>query len=349
MTRLLLLPFALFGVLLLTIAAFGVAANHPLPALVFLGGGAVALAIAQSRRGEPKAPATLETPEAAPETRGTLEQRGFMPAFLVRLLGRRPRAEQGAEVPIMVPLGTTENGEQWFDVAKSPHVLIGGATGSGKSVFLNTLIATATAQHTPKTLGVVLIDPKRVELARFRNLPHVLGYADEKPQALALLERVVNTMDARYRRMEGEQRIIDHRILVVLDEFADLTLPLSRDKAERDLSDNIAAVLARLLALGRAAGIHVVFATQRPDRRVVDGLIKANAPTRIAFAVANSVESRIILDSAGAEALPGKGAGLVASPLIPNPKTPGKPVRFQGLLVPDDVLRKYVLAASSGL
>ena len=228
----------------------------------------------------------------------------------------------------------------------SRHVVaVDGIDGSGKSTFLHSLIVTATALRTPYALRLVLIDPKRVELNRYRRLPHVGAYASENADAGRILGQVAAEMDRRYKGMEhhGIRDISgtrEPRILVVIDEFTDLVLTTRRTPNE------VEPVLCRLLALGRAAGIHVVLATQRPDRSVVTGLIKANAPCRIAFQSSNSIESRIVLDCKGAETLPGKGTGLIVCSQIQNTAKPGQPVRFQGYRLPDSEIDTYVVGRS---
>ena len=243
----------------------------------------------------------------------------------------------------------TANGRVWLDIAKAPHALVAGATGSGKSVFLNTLLATATTARTPLELNVALIDPKRVELRRYANLPHVFAHATEKPEAYRVLSRIADTMDQRYEWMErdGHKDAAGryYRVLVVIDEFADLVIPHNKTTAEKQLSEDLNAVIARLVALGRAAGIHVVLATQTPRANVITGLIKGNVPMRIAFRTSNKTESRIILDANGAEALPGKGRGLILTPQVTNHDKPGTPVEFQGLMVSERVLQAHTASA----
>lgn len=248
--------------------------------------------------------------------------------------GLLARVVRGLSDTVAIPLvyGLTEAGKLLSgDLTKAPHVLVGGATGSGKSVWLDTLIRTIAASRPADAVRLLFIDPKRVELARFASLPHTAGVATEKPEAADMLARLCNTMDERYERLQAQGlRSIDGtgdpRIVCVIDEFADLILPHDRTAAQRKQSETLRGYLSRLLALGRAAGIHMVLATQRPDARVVDGLMKANAPTRIAFRVASGLESRIVLDQKGAEALPGLGHALART-------ADGTILRFRGIML----------------
>lgn len=279
-------------------------------------------------------------------TRSRHEGKPEFPMDVARLVSTRDEAARDYDLPIV--LGNVKDGDapttrtKWIDLARAPHVLVGGSTGSGKSVFLTNAIVTATACMTPDRLRLALIDPKRVEFSVFKDMPHTVAHVSEVTEARGVLLSVIAEMERRYKVMEqvGMRDIGDTepRIMVVIDEFADLVLTTRRTENE------VEPLLARLLALGRAAGIHVILATQRPDAKVVTGLIKANAPTRVAFRTANAVESRIILDTKGAETLPGKGAGLVLSHQVPGG---GKPVPFQGTYLTDAVVDGYVAAASA--
>jgi hypothetical protein len=284
------------------------------------------------RRSEPSSEEGDEggRPEIAPER----------PAFLRPWL---PSLPSGVGLPVI--LGDVGGRAKWLDLATAPHVLVGGSTGSGKSVFLASAIVSATALRSPDELRLLLIDPKRVELSRFRRLPHVEGHATDNAGALRLLRAAEAEMDRRYRGLEalGARDVSatgEPRVLVVIDEYADLIL------SGRKTPDDAEPTLVRLLSLGRAAGVHVILATQRPDRTVVTGLIKANCGTVIAFRVPSVTNSRIILDARGAEALRGAGDGMIVCPQLSNADKPGNPVRFQGYKIPDNEIDAYIGAFS---
>ncbi len=211
------------------------------------------------------------------------------------------------------------------DLAEMPHLLVAGSTGSGKSVFMNTLIGSLIARHTAATLRLVMIDPKMVEMAAYNGLPHMACpvITDPQVEAKQVLDQLVVEMDDRYRRMravgarniEGFNDIVKAKrkseflefegrwapmpfVVLIIDELADMMMLLGKD-AE--------APITRLAQKARACGIHMVIATQRPSADVVTGLIKANFPTRVAFRVMSGIDSRTILDQSGAETLLGKG------------------------------------------
>jgi S-DNA-T family DNA segregation ATPase FtsK/SpoIIIE len=212
------------------------------------------------------------------------------------------------------------------DLTAMPHLLIAGTTGSGKSVCVNAIISCLLLQNTPEQLKFVMVDPKRVELTYFNGVPHLLApVVVDLERVVPALQWVSKEMDRRYQLFakEGVRNVADynqrmghiqqpemHYIVVVIDELADLMM-LAPDETER--------VITRLAQLARATGIHLVIATQRPSVDVVTGLIKANFPARVAFAVASSVDSRVILDQPGAERLLGRGDMLFQSPDAPAP------------------------------
>jgi S-DNA-T family DNA segregation ATPase FtsK/SpoIIIE len=231
---------------------------------------------------------------------------------------------------------------QAVDLAKMPHLLIAGATGSGKSVMVNALITSLLCNAAPDDVRMILMDLKRVELASYNGLPHLMvPVLTEPSQAKAALKWAVNEMEGRYRRFAGASaRNIkgyndsradpDDRmpyIVIVVDELADLMM--REGKAVED-------PIVRLAQKARATGIHMVLATQRPSVNVVTGLIKANFPSRIAFAMASQIDSRTILDAPGAEDLIGRGDMLYQPSDLP------RPMRLQGVFVSDHEIGRIV-------
>ena len=231
---------------------------------------------------------------------------------------------------------------QAVDLAKMPHLLIAGATGSGKSVMVNALITSLLCEATPHDVRMILMDLKRVELAAYNGLPHLLVPVITEPErAKAALKWAVNEMEARYRRLAGaaarnirsfnETRVDPEDrmpyIVVVIDELADLMMREGK---------NVEDPIVRLAQKARATGIHMVLATQRPSVNVVTGLIKANFPSRIAFAMASQIDSRTILDTPGAEDLIGRGDMLYQPSDLP------RPMRLQGVFVSDPEIARVV-------
>lgn len=238
--------------------------------------------------------------------------------------------------PLAIALGQGVDGTPVAaDLASMPHLLIAGTTGSGKSVCVNTIIASLLLRNSPDRVKLIMVDPKRVELTGYNGIPHLVApVVVELERIVSVLKWVTREMDERYRRfaLASARNIEDYNkhlpsgdpvmpyIVVIIDELADLMM-LAPDETEK--------VITRLAALARATGIHLVIATQRPSVDVVTGLIKANFPARIAFAVAGGVDSRVILDQPGAERLLGRGDMLYMSGDAPAP------VRLQGVYVSD--------------
>lgn len=229
------------------------------------------------------------------------------------------------------------------DLENMPHLLIAGTTGSGKSVCVNAILTCLLLHNTPDDLRLVLVDPKRVELSGYNGIPHLLApVVVEMDRVVGTLQWMAREMDRRYHQFAqiGARNIHDYNarmklqggkklpyLVIVVDELADLMM-IAPEETER--------VITRLAQLARATGIHLILATQRPSVDVVTGLIKANFPARIAFAVASGVDSRVILDQPGAERLLGRGDMLYQAPDAPSP------VRLQGVFVSDAEIQRLV-------
>lgn len=251
--------------------------------------------------------------------------------------------KQGA--PLTVALGRDVSGNPLIaDLSRMPHLLIAGATGSGKSVCITSIAACFAMNNSPEELRMVMIDSKMVELIRFNGLPHLYGKVETNlNRIMGVLRWVVVEMEHRYRLLESAHtRDLDTynrkmtrkaegqplpRIVVLIDELADLMMS-APDQTEHNL--------VRLAQMARATGIHLVVATQRPSTDVVTGLIKANFPARLAFAVASGTDSRVILDYTGAESLLGRGDMLFLNPEV------GNPVRAQGVLITDMEIERII-------
>ena len=252
---------------------------------------------------------------------------------------------QRLNTPLAIALGRdVSGGAVAADLGKMPHLLIAGTTGSGKSVSIASIVTCLAVNNTPDDLRLVLIDPKMVELVRFNGLPHLFGKVEtDLDRITGVLRWVTREMDRRYKLFEtvgarnlesysakigkksGAERL--PRIVVLIDELADLMMR-APDETER--------TVVRLAQMARATGIHLVVATQRPSTDIVTGLIKANFPARISFAVTSSIDSRVILDTVGAESLLGHGDMLYL-----NPET-STPLRVQGCFVSDREIDRIV-------
>ncbi len=249
------------------------------------------------------------------------------------------------DAPLAVALGRDVSGQPVVaDLSRMPHLLIAGTTGSGKSVCIAALTTCLVMNNTPEDLRLIMIDAKKVELIRFNGLPHMYGKVETDLQRiLGVLRWAVVEMEHRYKLLEAAkardiaaynrklQRRKDvfplPRIVIMIDELADLMM---------SASDQTEASLVRLAQMARATGIHLVVATQRPSTDVVTGLIKANFPARLSFAVASGVDSRVILDLPGAENLLGHGDMLWLNPEV------GSPVRAQGVMVTDQEVERVI-------
>ena len=251
-----------------------------------------------------------------------------------------------AKMKVPVILGKDIEGEpQIIDLVKTPHLLIAGATGAGKSVCVNSIILSILYKRSPREVKLILIDPKIVELKLYNDIPHLLTPVITEPKkAFQALQYCLCEMERRYALLDGmgvrditnynkrieERHIATEKlpyIVVVIDEFADLMATTGRE---------LESTISRLAAMSRAIGIHIVLATQRPSIDVITGLIKANIPSRIAFMVASKTDSRIIIDQVGAEKLLGRGDMLYASAVDPFP------IRIQGTFISDNEVENVV-------
>jgi len=264
---------------------------------------------------------------------------------LVSLRGILESSEMRKASALALPLGrNTAGAAVVMDLTKAPHMLIAGATGSGKSVCINTIITGLLMQHGPESLRFVMVDPKMVELPGYNGIPHLYGKViTDVEQVMGALTWLLIQMDDRYqlfrdlgvrnidaynasiRKQKGGQPL--PYIVLVIDELADLMMTAAED---------IERQICRLAQMARATGIHLVLATQRPSTDVITGLIKANFPTRIAFAVTSQIDSRVILDTPGAERLLGRGDMLLMRPDL------GKLQRVQGCFVADEEISHVV-------
>lgn len=271
----------------------------------------------------------IEVPNPTPDLvmlRGVMESEDFT------------KLRDEANLPIA--LGKSTGGETVLvDLAKMPHLLIAGATGSGKSVCINTIVSCLIMEKSPAEMRLLLVDPKRVELTPYNGIPHLLTpVVVETDQVVALLKGLIREMMGRYRLMEerGVRNIDAYNskmtekmpyVVLAVDELADLMMSASFDVEQS---------LCRLAQLGRATGIHLIVATQRPSVDVVTGLIKANFPSRLSFGVASQIDSRTILDTVGAEKLLGRGDMLYLA------VDSSRPERVQGVFISDTEIESLV-------
>jgi S-DNA-T family DNA segregation ATPase FtsK/SpoIIIE len=261
----------------------------------------------------------------------------------VRLHGiLESKSWQNTHEPLSFAIGRDISGDAVIgELNKMPHVLIAGQTGSGKSIMINSLLASLLFRNTPSDLKLILVDPKQVEMAPYNDIPHLLTPVITEPEkCISALKWAVNEMERRYdllaeeklrdiksynARMRSASQASMPYIVIVIDELADLMMMAARD---------VEALIVRLAQKARAVGVHLVLATQRPSVDVITGLIKANIPARIAFTVTSQVDSRTILDQIGAEKLLGAGDMLLSTPSM------SKPRRVQGALVTDNEITK---------
>lgn len=261
-------------------------------------------------------------------------------AAVVRLGSMLLYPEFAKADPLTFALGRNVQGEPVFvNIAKMPHMLIAGATGSGKSITIQTLILSLLYKNSPDQLKFIMVDPKRVELSIYNGLPHLIApVVTDNKKAIGALRWVIQEMDRRYILLQeaGSRDIKSYNkgnkdqlpfIVVVIDEMADLMTTFGRE---------VEGSIVRLAQMARATGIHLVLSTQRPSVEVITGLIKANITGRIALQVASQIDSRTILDTAGAEKLLGSGDSLLQSAEL------SKPLRVQGSYVTEEELKKVI-------
>jgi S-DNA-T family DNA segregation ATPase FtsK/SpoIIIE len=245
----------------------------------------------------------------------------------------------GNRSPLPIGIGQDISGDSMVaSLDKMPHVLVAGQTGSGKSIMINSLLCSLLYRNSPSDMKLILVDPKQVELNLYNDIPHLLTPVITQPEkCISALKWAVAEMERRYSTLaeKGKRNIAEFNalkneeempyIVIVIDELADLMMVAARD---------VESLIVRLAQKARATGIHLVLATQRPSVDVITGLIKANIPARIAFTTTSQVDSRTILDQAGAEKLLGKGDMLFTTPDI------SKPRRIQGVLIEEKEVKQ---------
>ena len=278
-----------------------------------------------------------------------LPNKNVSPVKIKEILGNIPAKDMDSK--LLVSLGKDIMGRvKTADISKMPHLLVAGSTGSGKSVCINSFIASILMRYRPDEVKLVLVDPKKVELSNYNGVPHLLcPVVNDPKKANATLQKIVAEMDKRYdifseynvKNISGYNEYVEKEnkkphdmplkkmpyIIVIIDELADLMLV-----ASKEVEDSI----MRITQMARAAGIHLIVATQRPSTDVITGVVKANIPSRISFAVSSQIDSRTILDMAGAEKLLGRGDMLYL------PMGENAPVRIQGCYISDSEIEKVI-------
>lgn len=294
----------------------------------------------------------IEAPIPGKTTIGIeIPNQNIIPVSMWEIMDAMSKDKKYDNSKLAAPLGRDIMGRvKYVEINKTPHMLVAGATGSGKSVCINNIILSVLMRTTPDEVKMVLVDPKKVEFNVYDNLPHLLMPVVTDPKkASAALQKIVEKMDDRYETFKNSEtknittynEYIEKKlkkdpncgekkmpyILVVIDELADLMLVAAKEVEES---------IMRITQLARAAGIHLIVATQRPSTDVITGVVKSNIPTRISFTVSSSIDSRTILDMIGAEKLLGKGDMLY------KPMDDNTPTRIQGSFVSDDEIKRVV-------
>lgn len=293
----------------------------------------------------------IQAPIPGKKTVGVeLPNKSIMAVAVREILEAVPKTKENSK--LLVALGKSIMGNPvWCEIDKTPHLLVAGSTGSGKSVCINSMITSLLMRTRPEEVKLVLVDPKKVELSMYNGVPHLLTPVVTDPKkANIVLQKIVKIMEDRYdlfeasktKNIAGYNAYIDKKneilpedekinrlpyIVVIIDELADLMLV-----AAKEVEDSI----MRITQMARAAGIHLIVATQRPSTDVITGVVKANIPSRISFAVSSSIDSRTILDMSGAEKLLGKGDMLFL------PQGESIPTRVQGTFISDDEIKAVV-------
>jgi len=291
----------------------------------------------------------IEAPIPGKNTIGVeIPNQNIAPVRIKEVLGNIPNSQSNAKV--LVSLGKDIMGRvQTADITKMPHLLVAGSTGSGKSVCINSFIGSILMQYRPDEVKLVLVDPKKVELSNYNGVPHLMCPVVTDPKkASASLQNLVKEMERRYNEFEdkrvkniiGYNELVEKEnkknpnsmkkmpyIVIIIDELADLMVVAAKDVQES---------IMRITQMARAAGMHLIVATQRPSTDVITGVVKANIPSRIAFAVASQIDSRTILDHPGAEKLLGKGDMLYL------PMGENDPIRIQGCFISDSEIAKLI-------